>query len=525
MARTRQTARKSTGGKAPRKCAAQKYASNMALLNQGVPERVVNVVEYDIDYMKSFYEHYFYTGGTDELFDPVTMVATTVHPLNEEVEHYVGFSFNSKCDGLGIDEYGRPALDLVLALDISGSMNSPFPGDNISKSKIQVAKECILSFLSQIRDNDQFSLIVFNKTPSVIQPLQKWSDIDKDGLYTKIQGLRAGGGTTITNTMDMATSFYGQITDEERSRRIFFFTDMEVSNQDGKDFTDYIERNSKVSIWSSIVGVGLDLSCDVIERISKTAGCNYSNVRSSELFNEFITNEFDYAVTPIAFNIDVSAGDTLIVQKGYGSYEIENSTFDPVHFSAAFPSSQNENNESRSGLYLMKVDLVDDNLSSNIKFNWTTSSGIPNEKQTEVTFTQEEGFQNDSIRKAIALVHYTDFMQDFIKSRSSGNLEHYSEMRKKFPVLLEYFRNECLDVGDKTLKLEYKHLLDMSEEDDIPIDAKLQSPIFENDKRKREEVEAGQPDNKKRKLENEENECCVCLTEKKNVLFNPCKYE
>ena len=63
----------------------------------------------------------------------------------EEVQHWVHLYFNSKLDGVG-SSVVRPNLHLVIALDISGSMSIPFPGE-IEKSKIQVAQRSLLALL------------------------------------------------------------------------------------------------------------------------------------------------------------------------------------------------------------------------------------------------------------------------------------------------------------------------------------------------------------------------------------------
>lgn len=58
-------------------------------------------------------------------------------------------AFNSKYNGQGIVQ-GRPKLNLVIALDVSGSMGSPFQGET-NKSKLDVAKESIITLLCQLQ--------------------------------------------------------------------------------------------------------------------------------------------------------------------------------------------------------------------------------------------------------------------------------------------------------------------------------------------------------------------------------------
>ena len=79
------------------------------------------------------------------------------NPFKNEMNYYLGMLIKSKYDGVGrkLDQ-----IDIAIALDISGSMSSPFiPGptfketalDNVpdrknyngKKSRIEIAKECL----------------------------------------------------------------------------------------------------------------------------------------------------------------------------------------------------------------------------------------------------------------------------------------------------------------------------------------------------------------------------------------------
>jgi len=73
-----------------------------------------------------FHEYYFDTGGDgscESWFCPTYTPAITDDPLSGETERYLTVGLDS---GLSQSEFERPPLNLVLVLDISGSMRSAF---------------------------------------------------------------------------------------------------------------------------------------------------------------------------------------------------------------------------------------------------------------------------------------------------------------------------------------------------------------------------------------------------------------
>jgi Ca-activated chloride channel family protein len=166
-------------------------------------------------YDTAFYAHYFLTGDREKDAEVKCTYAQahTRDPLTQQEDCWVSVSYNSKYDGVGMKtntggrSSNRPALNLVVALDISGSMGDTFRGDDSDEDetsavggqkKLQVAKECLLTLLAQLRDDDAFGLVLFNTQASILQPLTKWGEIERVGLEKAILKLRANGGTELT---------------------------------------------------------------------------------------------------------------------------------------------------------------------------------------------------------------------------------------------------------------------------------------------------------------------------------------
>ena len=78
----------------------------------------------------------------------------------------------SKYDGVGMESHKRPNLNIVLVIDISGSMRSLMsdesdgPGLFGGETKLQAAQKCILAICEKFTDMDYFGLIAFNHSVS-----------------------------------------------------------------------------------------------------------------------------------------------------------------------------------------------------------------------------------------------------------------------------------------------------------------------------------------------------------------------
>ncbi|CAF3411818.1 unnamed protein product [Rotaria sp. Silwood1] len=373
MARTKQTARKSTGGKAPRQSAVfQTYAKRKQAeaKQQGKPEiteaEIAETapvdVTYDVSYESSFYAHHFTAQPTTtDLFMPSFGIATTINSLendNKNIEHWLSVNFNSCLDGSGIRTH-RARLHLVITLDISGSMSDKFEGEP-GKTKLQIAQQSLLTLLKQLSPDDAFGIVLFNHAATILQPMERMSSINRKQLEENILKLRANGGTNISRAIEVASDLYNSETDKKGmkddnnmiSRRIFFLTDMEVSTTDGQTFLKRIQDNAQNhTIWSTVVGVGLDLGAEVIQSVSRTIGCNYCNVRNARTFDELMNTEFHYTVTPIGFNIELLLlSERYTIEQGYGSPEIHQlqdkiDTRQLIKLITEFPSPMNDKNE------------------------------------------------------------------------------------------------------------------------------------------------------------------------------------
>ena len=78
----------------------------------------------DITYEGLFYDYYFDTGESepcDKLFCPSYTQAISKDPISGKIDSYLAVGLNS-----GVQDFKRKKQNIVIVLDISGSMSSPF---------------------------------------------------------------------------------------------------------------------------------------------------------------------------------------------------------------------------------------------------------------------------------------------------------------------------------------------------------------------------------------------------------------
>lgn len=110
---------------------------------------------------------------------------------------------NLKACDLADDDSQRAPVDIIVALDVSGSM---------SGSKLDLCRRTLLLLLRVLFSKDRFGLIICYAENSVIEvPVQKVSKANKKSCMEKIQGLRTRGCTNLSSAVGLAFQEMTQI--------------------------------------------------------------------------------------------------------------------------------------------------------------------------------------------------------------------------------------------------------------------------------------------------------------------------
>jgi Ca-activated chloride channel family protein len=459
----------------------------------------------DVTYEGLFYDYYFETGqveACEKLFCPSYSSAISKDPISGEAQRYLSVGLNS-----GITDFSRKKLNLVVVLDYSGSMGSPFSdyyydqfGNKVEieedadsgKTKMEIADQAVVDLLGHLEEDDRFSLVVFSDEAYVVEPLTKVGEKDLETLEDAILEIEEYSGTNMEAGMEKGTAAFGkyvEIDPSERENRIIFLTDaMPNLGETGESgLLSILEENANQGIYTTFIGIGVDFNTELVEKITKVRGANYYSVHSASEFKERMDEEFDFMVTPLVFDILLRLdAPGYRIEKVYGSPEADEATGEIMKVNTLFPS-KSEEGEVKGGIILIKLDQISDNDDITLKVSYLDRNGTEDGDEAQVIFPEVEPdfYQNDGIQKAILLSRYADLLKNWITDerealeseklvqpsvttedgivvpRELGEWERTSlpltvsePYRNLFEVFGTYFENESESLGDIDLQQE-----------------------------------------------------------------------
>ncbi|CAA6811452.1 MAG: Unknown protein [uncultured Sulfurovum sp.] len=444
-----------------------------------------------ITYEGQFYNHYFDTGvGTGEcksLFCPSYSSAKRLNQFSDEEEYFLSVGLNS---GIKEDDFKRKKLNLVVVLDISGSMRSKFNayhydkvGNKVShneqehKTKMAIANESIVTMLSHLKDDDKVGIALFDHNAYKAKPLRLVGKTDKIAIRNHILELKPRGGTNWSAGYKEGLKLFDEVElSSEYENRIVFLTDAMPNRGELKKnkLFGMAKKASKRGINTTFIGIGVDFNNDLVEYVSRTKGANYFSVHSSKEFSKLLDKEFEYMVTPLVYDLELKlSSSAYTIEAVYGSPESNLATGQIMKVNTLFPS-HNDGKATKGGVILLK--LKKNKYASNNNFeldvSYTNVEGKTFSNKQDVSFKNKNAYyDNTGIRKAVLVSDYVSVMKNWlIDSRAACNDKVrwvneqpieiqkrcmiYPPMHPDFPRISTWERRSCkLNVSNGYQKL------------------------------------------------------------------------
>lgn len=479
-----------------------------------------------------FYDYYFDTGSDGtcaELFCPTYSKAASRDPLSGDVEAWLSVGLES---GIRAAEFERPDLNLVIVLDVSGSMSGTLESYHYDNpgvrptlehtTKMAAANAAVAGLIDLLGPRDRLGIVLFDNAAHVARPLLPMDGADRHTLKENIMGIYPDGGTYMEGGIRAGTGLFsndgvacdGQPTrawhswivedgrcverlcnddgqcvdideircvcpeeygcaaavgwcihsvedlhcvcpeghdcpderhwcvfengyrrttvDDGRANRIIFLTDAmpNVGDTSPGGLLHMVEANAKNGIHTTFVGMGLDFNTELVDAISKVHGANYYSVHSADEFNQRMVDEFDFMVTPLVYDLELSiSSDDWAISRVYGSPDADRATGTILHVNTLFPSASVDG-EVRGGIILIRLEdrcIVDCSSPIILRASYDTADGKSHAVESVVKPFTENAYDNDGIRKGVLLAKYADLMQSWIvyqRTEMSGMTEY-----------------------------------------------------------------------------------------------------
>ncbi|MFH0862369.1 MAG: VWA domain-containing protein [Candidatus Altiarchaeota archaeon] len=462
----------------------------------------------DITYEGLFYEYFFDTGEKkpcEKLFCPSYDYAISKDPISGKDDQYLSVGLNS---GIKEKDFKRKKLNLVVVLDMSGSMSSPFnryyydqfghstnvnwsSDTDADKSKMEVANRAVVSLLDHLNSDDRFGMVLYDDQAYLAKPLREVKDTDMDAIKGHVLEIQPRGGTYFEAGYRMGSGLFDDcigVDQDEYENRIIFLTDaqpnMGMLNEDS--LLGLTKMNSEKKVHTTFIGIGVDFNTELVEHITKIRGSNYYSVNSPAEFKTRMDNEFEYMVTPLVFNLTLKLDSKgYKIEKVYGSPEANESTGDVMRVNTLFPSKKDERG-TKGGIVILKLTKLSPDAGMKLKVSYEDRQGKTDGDEMAVVISDRRAdyYENNGVRKGVLLSKYADLMKNWINDERTGYLTkqptrssvtnesgiivpqfskwerqsiplHVSgEYKALFIRFRDYLQEEMNEIGDQTLSKE-----------------------------------------------------------------------
>jgi Ca-activated chloride channel family protein len=444
--------------------------------------------ETNITYEGIFYGYYFDRGQTEpctELFCPTYSQMRSSDILSDSEELYLSVGLSS---GLSEADMQRKKLNLVVVLDISGSMGSPFSGyyydqygnpvedTSVStQTKIEIADQAVVDMLGHLKRGDRFGMVLFDENAYLGKPLSAVETTDMDAIKRHILEIRETGSTNLEAGYTEGTGLFEPVADadpDEYENRIILLTDAMPNTGDTSEgsLLGMVDRNAAERIHTTFIGIGVDFNTTLIDAITKVRGANYYSVHNEDEFKSRMDDEFEYMVTPLVFDLELTfRSEGYAIDAVYGSPEADQATGVLMRVNTLFPA-KSEGGQTKGGIILLKLRRTGDSPDIELAASYENRSGEAFVTRESLAFDAElDVAPNTGIQKAVLLSRYVTLMKEWIAferqaietdpglsewEQTSTPLVVSDEYKATMQTFLTAFEAEAEDIGDSTLDQE-----------------------------------------------------------------------
>ncbi|MBT8472486.1 MAG: VWA domain-containing protein [Marinicaulis sp.] len=195
--------------------------------------------------------------------------------------------------GFDIEPEETPDANIVLLLDVSGSMNS--------ENKLPLVKKSMELLVDEMSKDDMISIVVYAGAAGVV--LEPTPGNEKTKIMEALNALSAGGSTAGGEGIALAYSLAEENFDKDKVNRVILATDgdFNVGVVDADSLEDYVARKRETGIFLTVLGFGQGNYNDLIAQKLVQAGNGVAAyIDTLNEARKVLVREFRSTLFPIA---------------------------------------------------------------------------------------------------------------------------------------------------------------------------------------------------------------------------------
>ncbi|GAQ78705.1 hypothetical protein KFL_000170510 [Klebsormidium nitens] len=244
----------------------------------------------------------------------------------------------------------RVPVDLVAVLDVSGSM---------AADRLPLVKETLLFVISQLQSSDRLSIVAFCDRAQRAIRLTKATEQSKERLKLAVQGLRAGGGTSIASGLALGLHVLTSRRERNHVACMLLLSDGLDNFGGGADFVaqnqDLLTSATRDSVSVHTFGYGRNHDEHILDAIAEGTNGTFTFVRSNLEVKEAVAQCLGGALSVAAQATTISitaASGVAVLSVSAGAYE---ATVDEAQAAAKIDLKDMYSGETRDVLITVRV--------------------------------------------------------------------------------------------------------------------------------------------------------------------------
>ncbi|MEN8201425.1 MAG: von Willebrand factor type A domain-containing protein [Bacteroidota bacterium] len=219
--------------------------------------------------------------------------------------------------GKSIDKSELPPSNLVLLIDVSGSMSAA--------NKLPLLKQAFRMLVNELRPGDRVAMVVYAGAAGLV--LESTPGSEKAEILAALDKLQSGGSTAGGAGLKLAYKVAQENFIEEGNNRIILATDgdFNVGSSSNAEMERLIEQKREHGVFMTVLGFGMgNYKDDKMEIIADKGNGNYAYIDNIQEARKVFITEFGGTLFTIAKDVKFQIEFNPARVKGYRLVGYEN---------------------------------------------------------------------------------------------------------------------------------------------------------------------------------------------------------